>query len=246
MFRCLLQYLDKIIPSPTLWGWSQMRSKSTSIHQSTGCRSPFCTRLYYGFLVTVWIDRPNKAPTKLEGVKSISIPALMAISPITKNAIVKNGPFERDIDHIILPTGHQDAYKMLFKWLDNTTKTGVYRHIEPEYHSPLFEYHHILEIAENLNITPILDNLRPRYNTMLQYQKNSKWNIQSEEIYRAYRELPIDHELRLGIVRGVALAWYYNNLGGEKRKRIEKITWEIPELWADLNEVWESLERDEI
>lgn len=223
-----------------------MQSKSTSINLSVNLRLPFHVRLYYGFLVTIWIDQVDKAPAKLEGVKNISISALSAISPVIKNAITSNGPYSRDIDHIILPPGHLDGYKMLFKWVDKTTTTGIYRHIERENDSPLFKYYHILEIAEKLKITPILDNLRPRYNAMLRYQKDSKWNIQSEDVYRVYRELPAGHILRLAIVKGVALAWYYNDLGGGKRKKIEEITWEIPELWADLNELWVTFERDGI
>lgn len=198
--------------------------------------------MYYGFLVTVWIDRPNDTPAKLEGVESVSIAALVAISPLIKDAITANGLVLRDIDHVVLPAGHPDAYRMLFRWLDNSTKTGIYRHLEAEYDSPLFKYHHLLEIADKLKITPILENLGPRYNTMLSYKKNSKWNIQSEDVYRVYRELPAGHELRVAIVKGVALAWYHNDLGGTKRKEIEKITWEVPELWADLNELWESFE----
>ncbi|KAK5937462.1 hypothetical protein PMZ80_010080 [Knufia obscura] len=99
---------------------------------------------------------------------------------------------------------------------------------------PLWKYHHVLDIARKLIITPLINDLQSRLNKMLQ----SPWAIQADDITKVYQTLGKDHPLRQAITNGLAPAW--PKLYGKNKDKMYKLAWdkEIPEFWADLEARW--------
>lgn len=104
----------------------------------------------------------------------------------------------------------------------------------------MFKYHHVLDIAKNLQITPLLHNLQRRIDSMIK----SPWKIQSDDIDKVYNQAKLnkDHPLRQNIVNALAPAW--GKLYGKNKDRLYKLAWDVPEFWADIEARWAEMEKE--
>lgn len=110
-----------------------------------------------------------------------------------------------------------------------------YPRMAPTNQTPLFKYHHVLEIAKMLGITPLIENISHRYEALTTYEGGKSFKIDPADVKKVYEEgLGVDHALRKELVDIVAQAWKQNNFWKAKRNAFEAMWCENEAFRSDM------------
>jgi len=183
-------------------------------------------KLFEGHLVKVYIDKPGQTPKALP-ISNHSIDDICAHSPVDAVAIQASSTPLAHIGHFVLPDGDEEAYVILFKWLNTVNKYGDLIPFPIATKTPLSTYYEALEIARKFHL-PILDNLQGRFSKMIK----SPWSFQSDDIAKAYTKYEQHHPIRDIFVNGILDAWF--QLSEKNYGRMKALGKAYPELWSDL------------
>lgn len=110
----------------------------------------------------------------------LSIRSLRYLSPVVNLAVIANG-CDRDLDHIALPPGDEQAYQAILVWLGRIhfQQRVVPLHVTGT--SKLIAHHNILEIAEKLRIGPLISQMRGKLFSKLDYTAGDMYRVYSDD-----------------------------------------------------------------
>lgn len=163
-----------------------------------------------------------------------SIKALCAISPIIKAAVNANGSHSC-LDDIALPPGSASAYLKILEWLDDIIRLGRIVPLHEKTSAPLVSFYEIRAIAHALQIKPLWGNINNRYEGMVTFVPGQTWTVSLEDIREAFsREELGSTTLTSDLISNLARVWTRGGVSKSKMKQIEDLTYEIEELWEDL------------
>lgn len=128
-------------------------------------------KLAEGDYTELYIDVPGGTPIKLVlPTPDVTVQNLMALSAVLSAQVTAKVPPGHHLGHCALPPGSEEAYRLLFQWNDQVIKKGELIPVLTQSEIPLYKYHHLIDIARALHITPILADIPARYNA---HAKNS-------------------------------------------------------------------------
>lgn len=190
---------------------------------------------------------PMKLTFRLHKKNTSSVPLafLCALSPVFKEQVHAAAQHPSQVEQTALPHVSIEAYELFMTWCNNVIDVCVlakeskpltrmfvpFPRLEIR---PLTKYYGVLQIAKKLAITPLVDDLQYRFDTMIIYVPGS-WNIDPADVRKVYEELKAGHELREKIADGIAKAWLRQDLR-RKGTEIYRLTFEFEEFWADLQQ----------
>lgn len=195
-------------------------------------------RLAFGYLAYVYIDVPGSTPVLLQ-VKKVPIRALRFLSPVINSTIMANG-FDLDLDHIALPPGSRDAYQAILSWLEQSIdrESTTPLSVKPS-HTYLIPYQNLLDIVEQLQIRPLIEQTRQRLDFELEYTTAEKYFIHFVDICQLYGSDQYfkEHPLRRAVAKSLARAWIDPALTSWNQKALLSLIVGFEELWVEMVEV---------
>ena len=186
----------------------------------------------------------SNGPPKPLLAHNVSINALMAVSPVIKEAI-NSSSFKDHLEHldcVILPNGNVQAYKILLAGLRSAYDHVHLNTIGTQYVAPLYNYYYIMSIAKKLGIGHIAEQMQGAFDSLSRHTVGKPCIIDHNDIVCAYRYCPVGHVLREVVVekiaRGIADRQLFGRVAGKVYEAQEKFGEFYEDLEARKEELW--------
>lgn len=162
-----------------------------------------------------------------------AVAKICSISAIVDHEVKKNGPRDA-VRHLALPEGDRFTYQKILQWSDRNLKEGKITIFEESRVAHAYYDWHILDIAEKLKITPIIDQVQPKLFDKLNYSNSKVFHVDTGDLRAAYKSLPAGHPFRGEVVELVANGILKGWVSGRLARAIWAIEEEYPEFKSEL------------